>query len=162
MTRTDDKAFRLILTIAEAAGGLAHYRLRLSKFEFDIVRRARIKQQAADAPSRLKTKAEVRTPLRNEVSVHAIFPRSLTWAPLMVEPELETRGESKVPIVLFIVDVCMLAGITDSEKAKTQTLSNCLTVQCTDSDCCTAFTSVRNVNTSFSVVSNGVLVRVSP
>lgn len=47
--RTDHVALKLLVTSAESSSKLAVWRLRLDKFDFEVVRHAFIKHQAPDA-----------------------------------------------------------------------------------------------------------------
>lgn len=67
--RTDHDALRWILNMADATGKLARWRLRLSKYEFDVVHRAGIKHQSADALSRLTTSGNDDTTLDDGIPV---------------------------------------------------------------------------------------------
>ena len=70
--RTDHDALRWILNMADATGKLARWRLRLAEYEFDVVHRAGVKHQAADALSRLPTDGEDKAPLDDEIPVLVI------------------------------------------------------------------------------------------
>ena len=55
--------------MADATGKLARWQLRLSELEFDVVHRAVIKHQAADALSRLETSGADDSSLQDEIPV---------------------------------------------------------------------------------------------
>lgn len=71
--RTDQELLECcILNFTDITSRLARWRLRLSRFEFDVVLRAGIKHQAADALSRLHTLNEDTVPLDNDSPFLAI------------------------------------------------------------------------------------------
>lgn len=88
---TDHEALRWILSMTEATGKPARWRLRLTEFEIDIVHRAGVKRKAADALSRLNTKGVDCPPMVDEVPVLAIPPKSFACAPSPVEQELKNH-----------------------------------------------------------------------
>lgn len=51
---------------------LAHLRLRMFEYEFDIFHHAKMRRQSADALSRLPTTGEDYTPLEDDLSILAI------------------------------------------------------------------------------------------
>lgn len=51
----DYNTWKWILHLVNATGKLARWRLRLSEFEFDVVQRTSIRDQAADTLLRLET-----------------------------------------------------------------------------------------------------------
>lgn len=69
--RADHEGLWLILYMAEVTTTSPLWRLRLFKFEVDIVRRTGLKHQLPDAQSWLKTKG-VEKPLGHEVPVHTV------------------------------------------------------------------------------------------
>lgn len=69
--RTDQGSLRWILHLSGSTGKLARRRLRLSKFEFDVLQFAVVKLQAAVAPSGLETTGENDTPLENDLHLLA-------------------------------------------------------------------------------------------
>lgn len=60
---TDHSAFRWILNLADAAGTLARWSLRLFKFEFVVVLRPGINHQAADTLSPFESDGFEETPV---------------------------------------------------------------------------------------------------
>lgn len=63
----DEDALKKILNLVDATNKLAHWRLRLSGFEFDVVHRDGIENQAPDALSRLETGWTDTTELDNDL-----------------------------------------------------------------------------------------------
>lgn len=53
--KTDLEEFKCLLTMTETTGNLAGWRPHVLQFDFNVVHRAGMKHQAADALSRLKT-----------------------------------------------------------------------------------------------------------
>lgn len=98
--------------------------------------------------------------MSDEVPVLSISPRSLARVSATEEPDLETMKEPKGHFVPFLSEFCLLAGITDNEKAEIPTLSKFITAQSTDSGCRTASMPVGKPITLFRIDSDGVLVRV--
>lgn len=70
--RTEHNKLNRILSLTDSTGRLARWLLRLSKFEFDVIHRAGVKPQTADALSRLPTAEEDRTVLDDDLPVPAI------------------------------------------------------------------------------------------
>lgn len=70
--RTDPYSLKSILNLTVSVGRLARWCLRLSSYEFDVVHRAVIKHQAADALFCLQTTRKDRTSLEEHFSVLAI------------------------------------------------------------------------------------------
>lgn len=122
----------------------------------------RIKHHATNLLSRLKTRDEYRTPLKNGLPSLYIFLRSLAFAVTTVEPKLETIGKLINIFVPLIAKLYMLAGITDSKMVEIPTLSELITTQYTDSNCRAAFASAGKPDTRFSVDGDRMLVRVLP
>lgn len=79
------------LPFADATEKLERWRLRLSDFEFDIVHRAGINHQAADALQHFMIRAEDQTPLNDEVVVPTI-----SWEVIACASRTETPS-SKLP-----------------------------------------------------------------
>lgn len=63
----DHDALKWIINMVEATCRLVCWRLRLSGFEFDVVQRASIKSQAADALSRTETGGTINTDLDDDL-----------------------------------------------------------------------------------------------
>lgn len=103
-----------------------------------------MKHQASDAPSRLICEDEDRTSLGDEISIFSIYPKSLAYVFLTIEPKLETIEKWKGSFVIFIAEACSLAVVTDGRKAQILTLSAFMAVQSTASDCHPASASVGN------------------
>lgn len=62
-------SLKLIFNLADATGRLAHWRLRLSKFEFDLVHYAGIEHQCTNALSRMPMTSEHINPIEDELPV---------------------------------------------------------------------------------------------
>lgn len=69
MVRTDHHASRWILILADATGKRARWRLRLLESDFEIVLRAGVKYQAANALSRFVTRGDVTNAIRDDIPV---------------------------------------------------------------------------------------------
>lgn len=100
--------------MAKATGKLAQWRMTLSEFEFDIINRAAIERQAADALSHLKTKGEDGTSLDDKVPVLAISQKRFAYAPKTKTRNLKFLEKPKRPFIPFIPKVYMVVGITDN------------------------------------------------
>lgn len=70
--RTDHEAFEWLLSVSDASGKLARWKLQFFGFEFDIVHRANIRHQAADGLLRLPTDGTDNTKLDDHISVLAV------------------------------------------------------------------------------------------
>ena len=70
--RTDHDSLRWIMNLSDASGRLQRWRLRLADFEYDVVHRAGIKHQAADALSRMPTDGSDQTPLDDAIPTLAV------------------------------------------------------------------------------------------
>lgn len=136
--------------------------MRLSKFEFDILHGDGIEHQAADALLHLKINGEDKISLEDEVPVLTISQAFFACALQTGKIFFEFIEGPKGPCVYFIPKICMMASISDNEKADIPTLAEFITAQFTDADCYTASTTVENRNTFFNVNRDGVLVRVFP
>lgn len=148
--------------MTECTGKLARWSLGFSELEFDIVHRAGIKHQTADALSRIKTNSEDKTVLDDEVQVFT-KPQSLfPCASQKKTTDFEVIEERNGTIVPLIPEVCMIVGNTRDGKVEMLTLAEFITAQAIDTDCHAAFTPAGNPNASFNFDSDGVLVRVYP
>lgn len=65
--RTDHQALRWILNMSDATGKMEIWRLRLSELELDVVHRAGVKHQAAEALSRLPFSGDDETTIEDEI-----------------------------------------------------------------------------------------------
>lgn len=148
--------------MVEVTGKLARWRLRLSEFEFGTAPCAGIERRAADVLSGLKNNGEGKTSLDDEVSVFTKLPAFFASVPQMETNYFEFIQEPKGLFLPFTMEVCMIAGIMDSEKAEMKTLAEFITAQYSDEDYHTAFTCVKKWSTRFNVDRDEVLARVSP
>lgn len=141
-TRKNYGALRGTTTIAEAISKLRRWRLRLSELNFNIFHRSGIKHQAANGLTRLKTTREVQTVLEDEVQDLTTLKELFAYAPTTETPELELFGKPKDHSERFIPDVCITAGIKDSDKEEVPTLAKFISAQSSDADFCSSFPSV--------------------
>lgn len=79
--RMDHEALRWIVATAETTGKLSRWSLGLSEFDFDIMLRAGVKNQAADALLHLMISGEDKKILDDEVRVLTILQEILACAP---------------------------------------------------------------------------------
>lgn len=107
--------------MAEATRKLAQWRLISSEFQFDIVHCAGVGQLAADALSRLRTNGEVIFLLDDELSILTSPKEIFPCRPRTNIADPECIRERKGLFAPFIPDICVIANITDSEKAEIQT-----------------------------------------
>lgn len=77
----------------------------------------------------------------DEVRVFTVSRKFLAYAPSMVEPKPDIKGEHMAPFVPFIADVWIMVAITGKEKAKIH-LIQFIAALSTDSDFRAAFLSV--------------------
>lgn len=70
--RTDHDPLKWILILTDSTSRLERWRFLVSECHFDVVRRAGIKHQAAEASSRLRTTGKNKTHLDNDLHVLAI------------------------------------------------------------------------------------------
>lgn len=82
--RTDHDAFGWILNMADETVELYRWLLRLQELSFDVVNRAGIKNQAADALSKLWITGEDQTELNDELPVLIIEEDTTPKATAMV------------------------------------------------------------------------------
>lgn len=94
---------------------LTEWQLTQSEFEINIIHRAGVKHEAADALSRLKTVGKDHAPLEEEVPVFANSSKFLACAPLLAEPEFETIERPKGLFVPLFSEVRTFACITDNK-----------------------------------------------
>lgn len=67
--RTSHDSLKWILNMSYACGGLAQWRLRLSKFDFNVAHEAGVKYEGADPLLRLRTDGEKSTDLDDDLPV---------------------------------------------------------------------------------------------
>lgn len=67
--KTDRYALKWILNLEEATGKLARRRLRLMKYDFEIIHRAGVNHQAADTLSTLDTERKDASDVANDIPV---------------------------------------------------------------------------------------------
>lgn len=80
---------------------------------------------------------------------------------MMWTPEFKLAAKLKVQIFSILPEFCVMTGIMDNEKVETQTLTEFINTQSTDSHCCAASASIGNRNSHFNVESDRVLVRAA-
>lgn len=133
--------------MAETTAKLERWRLRLSEFEFYIVQRLGRKLQEADALPLLQARSENKTLLDDEMPVFTRSQAFSAFVPQTKTADLKFLRKRSDLVVLLIPVVCKTAGFTDNEKAKIPTFAGFITAQSSDTNCRTAFTSVKNPNT---------------
>lgn len=84
--RTDYDCLKYILNLAETTGRLACWRLYLSKFGSDIVRRAGTKDQAANALSSMPTNVLNATPIEDEIPMAVLETASSAEDKIALQP----------------------------------------------------------------------------
>lgn len=99
---TDHKAYKWHLTISDAFAKLARWTLWLSENEFNIVHRARIKLQAADALSELPTDGCDKTKLIDDIPPREIATKVSTTDETELEQK-KTWKDYKDPIKLEFI-----------------------------------------------------------
>lgn len=89
---TDHFSFRWVLSLADSTPRLKWWKLRLLDFDFEVLHRAGIKYQAADALSRVCIKGSDKSPLEYDI------PGFLLDTP-MIRPEVtaKTAGTTSQP-----------------------------------------------------------------
>lgn len=104
---TDFVTFKWILSLLLSSGRPARQRLPLYKLDFDVVHRARLQHEAADALPRLRTDEEGTTNLDDSLSVIYVDNKQITdenlsyvhvcteWN-VMSEPTTEKRDEKPI------------------------------------------------------------------
>lgn len=160
MIRAVHAQHQCILTIADAKGKLAPWRLTLSDLEVYIVLCAGITHQEGNGLSRIKAEGEDKTPLDDEVPVLTAPQKLFTCAPKAEIIDLEFIEEPAGPFFLSNPGACMIADIKDNEKAKKRTLAELITAHARNRDNPAPFTSVRKLDTRLNVDSDGLLVVV--
>lgn len=98
--------------MAEATRNFRRRCIRLSEFDFDIRRRADVKQQAALALSRLNTKREDIIIMKDEVLVLTVLQKIFASVARTSPSDFEFTEEPKGPFLLLILEVCITAVIT--------------------------------------------------
>lgn len=146
--------------MAEVTRKLMRSLFRSSDLELDIFICAGIKQQAADALSPLKNNGEDKKTLDDEVPVFTAFQVFFACAPQTKITYFKFIEDPRVPIVLVIPEVCIMAGVMEKEKAEEPTLFDIIKARDTYKDCSSKFASVGKPSSRFNVDSHGVLARV--
>lgn len=91
--------------MSEPTGKLARWRSMLSAFEFDIVHGTGVKQEAADALSRGKTRSAEKTSQRNEVAVLIILQELFASAPKTDVTDFELIEDPKGQFIPSIPEI---------------------------------------------------------
>ena len=175
--RTDHHSLRWIMNLADASGRLQRWRLRLADFEYDIVHRAGVKHQAADALSRLPTNGTDQHPLDDGIPTLAIGD-SETFDPYdWAEGVLSVEEEVLAGVEDIALDACLihggeqppLPGIPDvlaldehSTPPGEVTMSALREAQANDRYCKHIRASLDIPGTPFGVTHQDILVRRSP
>lgn len=116
--RADHEALRWTPTTTEETRKLSRCRLRLSEFEFDIVPSAGMKQKAVDALLSLTTKGDNKTALVDDIPVLTVSQAFCACAPRTEIIDSDFIEEAKRSFFHFTPDICILADITENEKAE--------------------------------------------
>lgn len=95
--RTNRDSLMWILNLADVAGRLPHWRLRLLKFDFSVFHRAGIKHQVTEALSRLTATGEYHAPIEDNLPVAVL--------------ETELKNNLKVRLVTFMTTLSDEADI---------------------------------------------------
>lgn len=103
--------------------------MRLWEFEFNIIHSARVKHQATNARSHVTAKEENKKPLNDEVPSLTIPKTLFPCAPNMGMTGSEFIQERNGPFIVFIPEACMMAGVTDNQKAVIETLAELASAQ---------------------------------
>lgn len=147
--RTDDKSLEWMLKLADVLGRFAWWRLCFSKLEYEVVNRAGIKNQAADALSRIETTGA------DTDSIEDNLPGAVI--------DTNTSAATKRCIEYLQQALCQI--IEDKYSLKevaAPTTAIFLQHQTTDLYCRQAAHSVRTTNAKHSNGRAGPIVRVTP
>lgn len=102
---------------------------------FSTVIHYRPPRQEADELSRLETKSEDKISPQDEVPALFLLQTFFTCASKSEIPNLQFVQKGKNPLVLFVLEACLMAGIRYNDKAETPTLAEFDSAQSTDSYC---------------------------
>lgn len=134
------------------------------EIEYDIVRHAGIKHQAAAPLLRLSTNGTDRTLLDGSVPILVLTCEKFAqrWKPLeQEEKESETNGQTIDVSTPFLPEVFALPDHVQESETYIPDLQNFIQHQGRDNECSQAAINVGKPNTIFSYNTDGVLVRES-
>lgn len=118
--------------------------LRSSEFNFEIIHRSSIKHQPVDALFRPIINGTAKTPLEDDIPALPIPQYILACALKTGTTDFQFIEEPEGVFVPFNSEDCVMAGITENDKAEIPTLAESISAQSTNTESCSALESVGN------------------
>lgn len=144
--RTDHDSLRWILNLTGATGRLARWQLCLSEFDSDVIHRAGVIHQAADALPRLPTGGTDKTTLENE-------------RPIAYINIVQNHEDDQPSHVLEDFSSTIMHLIPDQKPLEAHTLTDFIKAQGEDAFCQQAAKQIGERGTEFSLNKHGIIIR---